>query len=428
MGQYGALINRLAPALALAGQGITIGSGARNTSANAISDYASKIAAGGLVRPVAGQAPPATPQAPAQTRVQQAAPTGNEDTNNNGVPDKLEVKATGAGAISNLQKLGLPGLLGGAKDFSVDSGSSVGTPESVSVPTDQYENDARILSGLTSPELVADLTKARMVAEPASMNARAALLTAQEKYSNMDVSRQKIITETEKAFNESALKAAELAGIGPYDPRRIAYATQVKKEAEEQATANVKNSELAAFLKMPLANMPIPEVIRSKVITDPRIRTYGDFAALNKDVGAVKLLFDYYNKLGVAGIRAAGEAKGQYIAAIGQMRMIQQGRVDDAVNRLKLATDPTRHMLDTPEQQKMTASEIMSLQAEIKIANQRLAEIDAMVLPSEHGSSPRRERGNQPTSITLKDGSTVQGKMLPDGTFQGNNGKIYRNK
>jgi hypothetical protein len=228
---------------------------------------------------------------------------------------------------------------------------------------------------------------ARQKSESERMTAEAAHLTAAEKYSNRDVERSKIIAETsknyadtQKATSEAALKVAELNSTGPYDPQNKGLAEYYKEKAKVTAEAEGKALELTNYLNSPAAKVKIPPAIKAANGLGPEVDTYGDFVALNKDAGVVKSLFDLFNRSQVAGIRSAGESRGQLIGALAQSRMLHQGTITSAEKDLTRVTSIfAQAMARTPEQKAALANEELSIRSRLENANASLLQTDKWI-------------------------------------------------
>jgi hypothetical protein len=340
VGKMGNYLNRpnMLPAMASIGQLLT-GMGGKGLPANDIATLASGLAAGPVVEKAAGGVPPnatqqgsriaalgglgqglgqqAMPQAPVAVGPQvgrplvpnSPQPNPNQDLNQNGVPDALEIKIKMPSRIaSELGSSGVNSLVGSLANFQGGAGANAGTPTSaVQVPALQpqapihqapiqqapaYDENRAILdnsmfgSAMLGPAGYAELVKHRMTSGTNQMKAQADYIKA--------------IADRDKLAWESSPQYIQFQGA-------LKYAQTVgDKQAELEAKEVIwQQADKIPILEPRLRNMGFPNYGKLMRVMGSTDITSALNAAMRATAEIDAALINAQSRLGAANIQGA---------------------------------------------------------------------------------------------------------------------------
>lgn len=410
MNKFGSIMNKpgVAQALAMAGQ-LGTGMGGRGLLANDVSALATNLAAG------KGVGVGTQPQLPGVIPTNPQQPVDNTDANQNGIPDRLEVKmtATGPNAASNLQQLNSQGMTSTNQNFSQSSGNQAGTPLAVpQAPARQLnrEDNLMMLSGLTNPAFALEVAKQ----EPINTTAAANMLEAQYKHAMLGPNYMKTMAEANKANWEMS-------------PDYITFQANLEqaKKAGNLAAERQNLEELAKIADAQVFNHPTfgkisgGQIIRMTGVTNPSAIT-----ALMTTANAIETA-----KIGAgatvsaAKIRAAGEVSAADIAATKTILANQIAMINQAKG---MATMLTKERLIAPEDQWPALDrkiDYWKTQAETNAVNHANT-LKFLGQDTPAGNPPPPKVG---AKVTIRvNGKEMKGEVTGPGVVKGEDGKDYK--
>jgi hypothetical protein len=445
MGKVGGMLTdknqALVKALAQAGNIASIYGAPRmsnqpDTRSQQIAQLVAGGAAGSSLAPKPTQAPVPVPQETAP------APVDNTDANQNGVPDRLEVKITGTGPTAHTQ---VGKLLGNyspntiAENFQGSTGDQAGTPVAatqipapIAPPSVQNLNTA-VPSGISNeaqnlqdigmllgPEKMMEVYKHK----PVQLAAEANMIEARLKEAQLPATLRKMAADTMKAEVDAADTEAKLYGLfqySPYAQQEVERAKAIGKTAGEQVVVNT-------FAVSELGQLPLPKELQK---LQPGAKTYGDIALMTGSMDGVHKLMELYNNRVVANINASGRvgaadkiARSQQLVALGQIETSLGQEQRALMSEITKRESPSFAMMGTPQEQatniatvahmKKQLDEVNTLMKQNRDASTTIRGIE--VKPSEESTSARTGYTKEATEIKgYKVPANSDWKVLPSG-------------